>query len=393
LSNKLDLDLWHSRMGHPSHDVVKRALTHCNIPFSGNGNSIPCVDCMKSKMHKLPFNSVSTYSYAPLELIRSDLWGSLPSVSHNGFRYYVSFIDHATRFTWIYLLKNKSQTLPAFTQFKQLVENQLNKKIKALQTDGGGEFIGMTNFLNHVGIKHKISCPYTPEQNGLAERNHRNIVEVGLSLLSQSSMPLMYWDEAFTSAVHLINLTPKKILQYITPHEKLTGTRPDYSHLRNFGCLCFPNLRPFTRNKLEPRSQPSTFLGYSPKHKGYKILLPNKKIIISRDVIFADTVFPFALPDIPPHNKPATTMHSPNDCPPSLNLIPLIHSHDNSPNTSDEPSSSTPHSPTHTHNTTQHSSTSTPASSPHSSPHTIRIGQIIIDLPVEHASSPMLIPN
>ena len=109
--------------------------------------------------------------------------------SRNGFSYYISFVDHATRFTWIYLPKHKSDVYTVFKQFKALVETKFSSKIKILQSDWGGEFQGLSSFLKECGILHRVSCPYRPQQNGLAERKHRHIVEIGLALLSQASLP------------------------------------------------------------------------------------------------------------------------------------------------------------------------------------------------------------
>lgn len=125
----------------------------------------------------------------PLELIYSDLWGPPPMNSHCQFRYYTSFVNAYSRLTWIYFLKNKSDALSVFKQFKSLVELQFNKKIKAIQTDWGGEFRVFSSFLSELGIVHRLTCSHTHHQNGVVERKHHHIVELGLSLLSHASLP------------------------------------------------------------------------------------------------------------------------------------------------------------------------------------------------------------
>jgi hypothetical protein len=95
---------------------------------------------------------------------------------------------------------------------------------------------------------------------------------MGLALLAQSSMSLKYWDQAFLTAVHLINRTPTKLLDYDTPIHCLNGSTPDYSNHRVFGCACWPNLRPYNAHKLQFRSLRCAFLGYNNLHKGYKCL-------------------------------------------------------------------------------------------------------------------------
>jgi hypothetical protein len=129
----------------------------------------------------------------------------------------------------------------------------------------------------------------------VAERKHRHIVEVGLSLLAHASMPLKFWDEAFLTATYLINLLPSKVINYQTPVERLLHEKPDYKSLRVFGCAVWPNLRPFNTCKLAFRSTKCVFLGYSAMHKGFKYLEPSTgRVYISRDVTFDESVFPFS---------------------------------------------------------------------------------------------------
>lgn len=110
------------------------------------------------------------------------------------------------------------------------------------------------------------------QQNAIAERKHRHIIEVGLSLLAQASMPLKFWDEAFLTVVHLINMLPSRIISFENPLERISGALPNYSSLRVFGCARWPNLRPYASRKLEFRSKQCVFLGYTDAHKGYKCL-------------------------------------------------------------------------------------------------------------------------
>jgi hypothetical protein len=147
-----------------------------------------------------------------------------------------------------------------------------NRKIIAMQTDWGGEYERLNSFFRTIGISHHVSCPHTHQQNGVTEHKHRYIVEVGLAILANASMPLKFWDQAFLTATHLINRTPSKRIHYDTPLHHLLGATPDYSSLRIFGCACWSNLRPYNSHKLKYRSTRCAFLGYSNLHKGYKCL-------------------------------------------------------------------------------------------------------------------------
>ena len=106
-------------------------------------------------------------------------------------------------------------------------------------------------------------------------------------------MPLKFWDEAFTTAVYLINRLPSKVIQSQTPLERLFNITPDYSFLRVFGCAVWPNLCPFNKHKLQFRSTRCAFLGYSPLHKGC-LDISSGRVYISRDVVFDESIFPFS---------------------------------------------------------------------------------------------------
>ena len=137
-----------------------------------------------------------------------------------------------------------------------------------------------------------MSCPYTPEQNGKAERKHRHIVELGLSMMFHSNTPLHYWVEAFFTANYIVNLLPSQTKK--SPHERLFQNKPDYSMLRVFGSACYPCLRPVSQHKFDPRSLQCVFLGYNSQYKGYRCLYPpTGKVYISRHVLFGEDDFPF----------------------------------------------------------------------------------------------------
>jgi hypothetical protein len=187
--------------------------------------------------------------------------GSCPS-SFGNHSYYGSFIDDFSKFTWIYLLKHKSEVFDKFRSFQAHVEHLFNCKILAMQTywGQGGEYQKLSSFFDRFGITHLVSCPHTHQQNGTTERKHRHIVEVCLALLANVSMPLKFWDEAFQTTAFLINRFPTLVLNHDSPIEKLFDTKAAYSFIRTFGCACWPHLRPYTSHKLSFRSKQCVFL-------------------------------------------------------------------------------------------------------------------------------------
>jgi histone deacetylase 1/2 len=150
-----------------------------------------------------------------------------------------------------------------------------------------------------MGISHRVSCPHTSQQNGIAERKHHHIVETGLALLAHSSLPLPYWDEAFLTACYLHNRMPTLLLQTETPVHRLFSVQPNYDFLHTFGGTCWPSLRKYNAHKLAFQYKQSVFLGCSPMHKGYKCLdKSTERIYISRDVVFDESIFPYATPGV-----------------------------------------------------------------------------------------------
>jgi hypothetical protein len=228
-----------------------------------------------------------------LELIHSDVWIS-PISSIDGSKFYVLFIDDFSRYTWLFPIHNKSNVLGMLVKFKCLVENLFTLKIKQFQRDGGGEYLTntFTNFLSTHGILHRVTCPHTSQQNGIAKRKHRHIIETALTLLAQSHLPARYWIEAVCTSTYLINRLPTLTLNNSCPFSNLFHKNLYYSLLRTFGCACYPLLRLYAKHKLEFRSKQGLFLGYSSNQKGYTCLdISTNWIYISRHIIFDEMLF------------------------------------------------------------------------------------------------------
>nr|GFB55001.1 retrovirus-related Pol polyprotein from transposon TNT 1-94 [Tanacetum cinerariifolium] len=183
------------------------------------------------------------------------------------------------------------------------------------------------------GIFHRRSCPYTSEQNDFVERRNRHVVETGLTLLAQACVPQCFWHYAFDIAIYLINCMPSRTSINKLPFKHIFKRSPDYSFLRIFGCLCFPHLRPYNHHKMDFRSTPCVFLGYSPSHHGYHCLdISTERLYFARHIRFNEAQFPF---DIPKTTFPPTSKTSPYYSSKSPYIIPTTY----------HPSPSSPHSP------------------------------------------------
>lgn len=207
LSSKTTSEVWHNRLGHPNFQVISTLSSNkcLEIASTLNKNFI-CVACQLGKSKKLPFSLSTRCSPHPLFLVHCDVWGAAPVPSISGYHYYIVFIDDFSRFIWLYPMKVKSDSVTCFLHFKKMVENLFSTKIKYFQSDGAMELIKgrFKLVLDDCGIVPRTSCPHTQQQNGIAERKHRHITELGLSLMFHCSMPKQYWLEASFSEISYV---------------------------------------------------------------------------------------------------------------------------------------------------------------------------------------------
>lgn len=152
-----------------------------------------------------------------------------------------------------------------------------------------------STFLSSKGIHRRISCPHTPQQNGMVERKHQHLIQTGRCLLNHSGIPHHHWLDAFHRAVFIVNQFPTPVLKNKSPFQMLFDRIPDYSILRTYGCLYFLPLIPKAmRSKLDTTSPPSCFIDYVREYKGYKCLdLIFGKIVISKHVLFDESTLSF----------------------------------------------------------------------------------------------------
>jgi transposase InsO family protein len=155
----------------------------------------------------------------------------MPSTSLSRYVYYVSFIDDYSCKTWVYFLKSKDEVLGKFKEFKALVENLSERKIKILRSDNGGEYTSneFGSFFRDVGIKRELTTPYNPQQNGVAERKNRMIMEAVKTMIHDQDIPMHLWDEAARTTVYVQNRLSHSALGFKTPKEMFTRKKPGVS--------------------------------------------------------------------------------------------------------------------------------------------------------------------
>ena len=140
-------------------------------------------------MAKASFKSVER-STKPLYLIHSDVCDMKSIQTRGGKKYFITFINDCTRYCYVYSLRSKDEAIEAFMQYKNEVENQLNKKIKVLRSDRDGKYESpFGEFCLQHGIDHQTTAPYSPQQNGVVERKNRTLKEMVNAMLISFGLP------------------------------------------------------------------------------------------------------------------------------------------------------------------------------------------------------------
>ncbi|KAL5579868.1 hypothetical protein UlMin_012310 [Ulmus minor] len=253
-----------------------------------------CEHCVLGKHHRLSFKTGVHKTNGALEYIHADLWGPAKTQTQGGNKYFLSLIDDYSRKVWVYLLKSKDETFNAFKNWKNLIENQSNKRVKVLRTDNGLEFcnVAFDDYCKEHGILRHRTVRYTPQQNGVAERMNRTLVDKVRCMLVGSGLPKMFWGEALMTACYIVNQSSSTAIDLKTPNEMWFGKPKSYSNMRVFGCLAYAHQN---EGKLEPRAVKCVFLGYPEGTKGYRLWMKDSKgykTIVSRDVVFKEDVMP-----------------------------------------------------------------------------------------------------
>lgn len=285
-----NFELWHRRLGHPNDQTVKIIPKLVNGIFYKDGpNELSCEVCRTTKSKRLPFTPSSSRVEKPLDLIHSDLYGPIKTPSFNGEIWAIVFVDDFSRFTVTYPMKAKSEAESKLSKFIEQVG--IPQKIRS---DNGGEFLGQfSQVCSKHNIRREFSAPYTPEQNGRAERSWGILIKIARSLLAEASLPKQFWSLALLYATYLRNRLPTSSNpNNITPHEAFFGYKPNLSFLKIFGCRAYVHIEKANRkSKLDKNANIGMYVGIPKGVKGYLIyLFDSQKVVISRNVVFDEKV-------------------------------------------------------------------------------------------------------
>ena len=276
---------WHRKLAHRNLDDIRRMKTEgINIKKCKCSND--CEPCMKGKMSRKPFPEAQPIQ-EPLDVIVSDVCGPLPTESINKKRYFVTFTDAYSKYTETFFMREKSEVTQIAIDFVERLHTQFGKWPKIFRSDRGKEYINdrFQRYLTRRGIKSEFTVGYAPEQNGIAERKNRTLMEATRTMLASSELPKNLWTEAIATATFIFNRIINKRTKK-TPYESLHGRKHQFVKFHEFGSHCYIMIPDEKRRKLDNKATEGRFLGYDFNSKGYRVLIGNRKVVVSREVRF-----------------------------------------------------------------------------------------------------------
>ncbi|GJX38807.1 putative ribonuclease H-like domain-containing protein [Tanacetum coccineum] len=286
---------WHRRLGHVNfknlNKLVKGNLVR-GLPSKIFQNDHTCVACQKGKQHKASCKakSVSSISHS-LQLLHMDLFGPTSVRSLNHKTYCLVITDDFSRFSWVFFLRTKDETSGILKDFIRQIENQLNQKVKTIRCDNGTEFKNkdVIEFCGSKGIKREYSNARTPQQNGVAKRKNRTLIEAARTMLADLFLPNTFWAKAVSTACYVLNRVLVTKPHNKTPYELLTGKIPIISYIRPFGCHVTILNTIDHLGKFAGKSDEGFLVGYSLQSKAFRVYnLETKRVEENLHITFLE---------------------------------------------------------------------------------------------------------
>ncbi|GJW64657.1 retrotransposon protein, putative, ty1-copia subclass [Tanacetum coccineum] len=225
---------WHCCLAHISKKHIEKRQHDGLLKSTDDESFDQCVSCLSGKMTRKPFLHRTKRVTDLFGLIHTDVCGLFRHVSKQGAGYFITFTDDYSRYGYVYLLKHKHDVFRTFKVFKNEVRNQLEKTIKALQSDRGGEYISQEfkDYLQACEIVQQLTPPYTPQHNGMSKRRNRTLLDMVRSLINPTTLSLSFWDYALESATRILNMVPTKKVD-MTLYKLWYGKVPNLSYLKD----------------------------------------------------------------------------------------------------------------------------------------------------------------
>ncbi|KAI3771618.1 hypothetical protein L6452_02784 [Arctium lappa] len=240
----------------------------------------------KGKQHKTSYKSTEINSISsPIQLLHMDLFGPTNVMSIGKKTYCLVIVDDFSRFTWVYFLRTKDETSGLIKSFVLGIENQTNLRVKIIISDNGTEFKNsdLNNFCETKVIERQYSAPRTPQQNGVAERRNRTLIEAARSLLADSKLPITFWAEAVNTACYVQNRVLVVKSQGKTPYELFKKKKPFIGFFKPFECPWTILNTKSHLCKFESKAEDGFLVGYSSQSKAYRVFNSSSRIIHESD--------------------------------------------------------------------------------------------------------------
>ncbi|GKC31913.1 putative ribonuclease H-like domain-containing protein [Tanacetum coccineum] len=277
--------LWHRRLGHLNfktmNKLVKGNLVR-GLPSKLFENDQTCVACQKGKQHRASCKSKTENSISlPLHLLHMDLFGPTFVKSLMKKMYCLVVTDDYSRFTWVFFLATKDETSGILKSFITGIENLVDHKVKVIRCDNGTEFKNreMNQFCEMKGILRQFSVARTPQQNGVAERRNRTLIEAARTMLADSKLPTTFWAEAVNTACYVQNRVLVVKPHNKTPYELFHGRTPTLSFMRPFGCPVTILNTIDHLGKFDGKADEGFFVRYSLNSKAFRVFNSRIRIV------------------------------------------------------------------------------------------------------------------
>ncbi|GJV88690.1 putative ribonuclease H-like domain-containing protein [Tanacetum coccineum] len=278
-------NLWHRRLGHVNFKTLNK-LVRGNLvrglPSKLFEINQTCVACQKEKKHRASCKTKTVSSISqPLQMLHMDLFGPTFVKSIMKKMYCLVVTDDFSRFSWVFFLATKDETSGILKAFITGIENQINHRVKIIRCDNGTEFKNkeMNQFCEMKGIKREFSVARTPQQNGVAERKNRTLIEAARTMLADSKLPTTFWAEAVNTACYVQNRVLVIKPHNKTPYELFHGRTPSLSFMRPFGCPVTILNTLDHLGKFDGKADEGFFVGYSVNSKAFRVFNSRTRIV------------------------------------------------------------------------------------------------------------------
>jgi hypothetical protein len=289
--------LLHERLGHPGKTVFRemacsggvKGMYPTDVHCQECGKQV-CEPCVLAKQTRVIFGTANedVEVKGPLDILHMDTVGIIHPESHEGGKVMLTIVDGYSGMIVAVELNSKAEVAEELKKIMVGMEVQTGRVVRRIRSDNGTEFIkrDLTDWLRERGTAHDRSAPGNPQQNGVAERNNRTVVERVRTMLVGAGLSADYWGEALPTAVMLVNMSHRRGSPQ-SRYQMFTGRVPSVRHLKRFGCLAYVKVQ--KTGKFDPVSVAGMFIGYAPNRKAYRVAVGGKCVLISPSVVFDET--------------------------------------------------------------------------------------------------------